>query len=84
MLKNAYFLKKKTENRRSSVAPLLNPFLPKANARIVTPAYDYNFIQFVFSAKFDLLLSKKNKIITVIVLILLLPLFCIYFSLQTL
>jgi len=44
----------------------------------------YNFVEFISGAKMRFITIKKNKITTVNVLILLLPHFCTYFSLQTL
>jgi len=49
----------------------------------VTPICYFNFIPGRYSAKYILLLSKKNEITIVNVLHLLLPHLCIYFSLQT-
>jgi len=67
MLKNAYFLKKKTEKIDSATGN------PPPNTRVVTPSYYYNFAEFVSSAKSVLLFLKKDKIATVDVLLLLLP-----------
>jgi len=58
VLKNAYFLKKKrTKSAAVSGAPPLNP-------RVATPSCYFNFVGFIPSTKFVLLLSKKYKITT--------------------
>jgi len=66
MLKNAYFLKKKSKNRFSvrGSAPPPNPrLLPAAGRRPspVTLAYHYRFAEFDFSPKYVLLPSKCTK-----------------------
>jgi len=76
-------MQKSSQHRGRSLWTLLasdgyiGPPLP--NPRVATPAYYWNFIKFVSSAKCILLLSKKHKITTVNVLLLLLSHFCIYF-----
>jgi len=61
----------------------LNVGASKDPVWLLTLSY-YNFVEFISSAECVLLHSKKNKIAAVNVLLLLLPQFCIYFSLQTL
>jgi len=60
LLKNAYFLEKSVKITSASRAPLQNPRLLPATARVVTPAYYYNFVEFVSSAK-CVLYSKHTK-----------------------
>jgi len=57
---------------------------PSPDPRVVTVAYYYNLVEFVSSVKCVSLFSEKDKMTTVHVLLLLLPHFCTYFSLQTL
>jgi len=57
---------------------------PPSDPRVVTPTCYYNFVKFVSYAKCVLSASKRNKITIVNALLLLLPHFCTYFSLQTL
>jgi len=49
---------------------------PPPDPRVVTPAYCYNLVKFISSAKCGSLPSKKNKLC-------IFQLFCCYFSLQT-
>jgi len=66
MLEKAYFLDKNWKNRLSVGGSAREPRLPPPpDPRIVTSAYYYNFVQFIYSAKCDLLPFKKNKITTV-------------------
>jgi len=70
----------------ASGAPLPNPRLPPAagdsdtDPRVVTPAYYYNFVGFVSSAKCILFSSKKKQVTTANILPLLLPHFAPIFS----
>jgi len=61
MLKNAYFLEKDVKNRLSVGGPAPEP--PLADPHVVTPAYYYNFVKFIFSTKCGLLPSKKEQIL---------------------
>jgi len=79
------FEKKKTVKIASATgAPPPNPRLPPSGLlpagprpRVITLVYYYYFVQFVSSAKYVLLPSKKNKIAAINVL--LLPNFCTNF-----
>jgi len=51
--------------------------VPPPDPSVVTPAYYFNFVKFIFSAKCSLLSLNEEQF-------LLLPNFCIDFSLQTL
>jgi len=79
MLKNAYFLKtvKNCLSVWADSVGLQRLGDPHPDPHIVTPAYYYNFVKFIFSTKCVLLLSKKRTIFTS-------SNFCAYFSLQTL
>jgi len=60
-------LEKNAKIASASRAPPPNPRWPPAagasppDLRVVTPAYYYNFVKFISSAKFGLLPLKKNK-----------------------
>jgi len=51
--------------------------------RVVTPAYYYNFVELVSSAKCVLFRLKKNQVTIANILPLLLPHFCTNFLIQT-
>jgi len=73
----------------ASEPPPPNPCLLPAAAdpRVVTPAYYYNFVEFVSSAKCAFFRSKKNKKLQHLMFcfcLLLLPHFFTYFLIQTL
>jgi len=83
MLKNAYFLEKNCKNRLSvgSSAPEPPFMLPSAGGSapgpsVVTPAFYYDFVELYSTAIHFITLEKKQKIITVNVLLLLLLHFC--------
>jgi len=87
LLKNAYFLEKKLKRspQHRGLHPRTLVCLQRLGAkpsdpRVVTPAYYYNFFEFIFGAKCVLLSSKKNKITTINVLFSLHPHFCLIFS----
>jgi len=59
-------------------------WVPLPDSGVVTPAYYYNIVEFVSSTKCGLLPEEKTKITTESVLLLPLPHFSTYFSLQIL
>jgi len=74
-------LGKNCKNRLSVGGSVPEPPFASGGA---TPAYYYNFVEFVSSAKSILFRSKKKLVTTANILPLFLPHFCIYFLIQTL
>jgi len=74
--RNAYFLEKSVKIVSASGAPPPDP-------RADTPAYYYNFVEFISSGKCISFRSKKKQVTTANVLPLLLPHFFTYFLIQT-
>jgi len=81
-LKNAYFLRKKL--KIAGGKRFQPPFASGSWGRVVTLAYYYNSVEFVFSAKCVLFCSEKETSNISKVLPLLLSHLYIYFLIQTL
>jgi len=90
MLKNAYFLEKSVKFATASEAPPPEPPFASSDwclgprPQRFSSAYYYSFVEIISSAKCVLLPSKKDKITTINVLLLLHPHFYTLFLLQTL
>jgi len=84
MLKTVYFLDKTVKVVSASRLPPAAE-VSALRPRVVTPAYYYNFVEFVSSANCILFRLKKNQVPTANnVQPLVLPHFCTYFLIQTL